>query len=71
MKKNALIKGLSNLDPNDIEFLGEKIKQKMLDEAIDEEPVPISGNVNVFMAVLRPMGYFTTVHLILTEAANE
>jgi len=70
-EKDALIKGIANLQPKDIEFLGEKVKQKMLEEAIIEEPVPIKGTQNVFLVGLSPMGHFTTVHLILTESSSE
>lgn len=69
--KDALIKGISNLKPQDIEFFGKKIQQKMLDEAPNEEPVAIAGNQNVFTVGLSPMGHFTTVHLILTESTSE
>lgn len=70
-EKEALIKGIVNLKPRDIKFLGDKVKQKMLEEAIIEDPIQIKGNQNVFMVGLSPMGYFTTVHIILTESLNE
>lgn len=66
--KEALMKGISNLQTKDIMFFGEKVKQKMLDEAFKEEIVPIMGTQNVFTVGLSPFGYFTIVHLICTES---
>jgi hypothetical protein len=67
-EKDALMKGVSNLDPKAIEFLGEKIKQKMIEEAHSEIPVAINGVVNVFLASLRPYGNFTLIHIIATDS---
>ena len=70
-EKDALIKGISNLNPQHIEFFGKKIQQKMLNEALNEEPVAIADNQNVFMVGLSPMGHFTAIHIILTELTSE
>lgn len=66
-EKSALLQSIKELNLNEVQYIKEKTRKKLIEECLDEDITPIDTTKNVHIATAIPTGYLAIFHIIKTS----